>query len=130
MSRTAFGLPVEPNSETDRLGPPLPAGAGAAGAQHGGDDEHLLEGCRRWLGDRLRGHDETIGEPLARDLAAFYDLLSAPYDACEKKAGWISSVSLMRDRGTDYSVPTAYSHREVLIRGYVDEVMISLGGRQ
>ena len=34
-------------------------------------NEQLLEGCRRRLGDRLRGHDETIGERLARDLAAF-----------------------------------------------------------
>ena len=33
----------------------------------------------------------------------------------------------MRYRGTDYSVPTAYGHREVLIRGYVDEVVISCG---
>ena len=28
-------------------------------------NEQLLEGCRRRLGDRLRGHDETIGERLA-----------------------------------------------------------------
>ena len=35
----------------------------------------------------------------------------------------------MRYRGTDYSVPTAYGHREVLIRGYVDEVVISCGAR-
>ena len=27
-------------------------------------NEQLLEGCRRRLGDRLRGHDETIGERL------------------------------------------------------------------
>ena len=33
----------------------------------------------------------------------------------------------MRYRGTDYSVPTAYGHREVLIRGYVHEVVISCG---
>ena len=33
----------------------------------------------------------------------------------------------MRYRGNDYSVPTAYGHREVLIRGYVDEVVISCG---
>src|SRR3979490_2168323 len=33
-------------------------------------NEQLLEGCRRRLADRLRGHDETIGERLARDLAA------------------------------------------------------------
>src|SRR5262245_65660608 len=30
----------------------------------------LLEGCRERLGSQLRGHAETIGERLARDLAA------------------------------------------------------------
>ena len=33
----------------------------------------------------------------------------------------------MRYRGNDYSVPTAYGHREVLVRGYVHEVVISCG---
>ena len=31
----------------------------------------LIDDCRDRLGDRLRGHSETIGERLARDLAAF-----------------------------------------------------------
>jgi transposase len=69
-------------------------------------NEQLLEGCRRRLGDRLRGHEETIGERLVRDLAAFHDLPPAPYEACEKKAGRVSSLSLVRYRGTEYSVPT------------------------
>jgi hypothetical protein len=90
-------------------------------------NEQLLEGCRRRLGDRLRGHEETIGERLVRDLAAFHDLPPAPYDACEKKAGRVSSLSLVRYRGSDYSVPTEYGHRDVLIRGYVDQVVISCG---
>ena len=90
-------------------------------------NEDLLAACRRRLDDRLRGHDETIGERLARDLAAFHDLPPTPYDACEKQAGRVSSLSLVRYRGTDYSVPTAYGHREVLVRGYVHEVVISCG---
>ena len=53
--------------------------------------------------------------------------LASPYDACEKQAGRVSSLSLVRYRGNDYSVPTAYGHREVLIRGYVDTVVISCG---
>jgi hypothetical protein len=87
----------------------------------------LLDGCRARLGARLRGHTETIGERLVRDLAAFQALPTTPYDACEKKGGRVSSLSLVRYRGTDYSVPTAYGHREVLIRGYVHEVVISCG---
>jgi transposase len=90
-------------------------------------NEQLLEGCRRRFGDRLRGYEETIGERLVRDLAAFHELPPAPYDACEKRPGRVSSLSLVRYRGTDYSVPTAYGHREVLIRGYVSEVVISCG---
>ena len=88
----------------------------------------LIEDCRHRLGDRLRGHDETIGERLVRDLAVFQSLPAAPYDACEKRTGRVSSLSLVRYRGNDYSVPTAYGHREVLIRGYVQEVAISCGG--
>jgi transposase len=90
-------------------------------------NEQLREGCQRRLDDRLRGHEETIGQRLVRDLAAFHDLPPTPYEACQKKAGRVSSLSLVRYRGTDYSVPTAYGHREVLIRGYVDEVVISCG---
>ena len=37
----------------------------------------------------------------------------------------VSSLSLVRYRGNDYSVPTAYGHREVLVRGYVHEVVIA-----
>ena len=81
----------------------------------------LLECCRRRLNDRLRGHDETIGERLVRDREALLPLPPAPYDACEKKPAWVSSLSLVRYRGNDYSVPTAYGHREVLVRGYVRE---------
>ena len=79
------------------------------------------------MGDRLRGRDGTIGERLERDLAAFQRPLPAPYDACEKVATSVSSLSLVRYRLNDYSVPTAYGHRDVLVRGYVHEVVISCG---
>ena len=96
-------------------------------ASFDGLNAKLIDGCRRRLGDRLRGHAETIGERLVRDLAAFQSLPATPYDACEKTPGRVSSLSLVRYRSTDYSVPTAYGHREVLIRGYVGEVVISCG---
>ena len=88
---------------------------------------HLLECCRRRMADRLRGHDETIGERLKRDLAALQTPLPVPYDACEKVSTTVSSLSLMRYRLNDYSVPTTYGHHDVLVRGYVHEVMISCG---
>ena len=88
---------------------------------------HLVECCRRRMAERLRGHTETIGERLERDLAAFQKPLPAPYDACEKMPTTVSSLSLVRYRLNDYSVPTTYGHREVLVRGYVHEVVIACG---
>ena len=82
---------------------------------------HLLECCRRRMADCLRGHDGTIGERLGRDFAAFQTPLPAPYDACEKIGTTVSSLSLVRYRLNDYSVPTTYGHRDVLVRGYVHE---------
>jgi len=88
---------------------------------------HLEACCRRRWTERLRGHDETIGERLARDRATLQPLPAMPYDACDKRAGRVSSLSLVRYRGTDYSVPTRFGHCEVLVRGYVHEVVISHG---
>ena len=52
---------------------------------------------------------------------------AALYDACEKQAGRVSSLSLVRYRTNDYSAPVAYGHRDVMVRGYVDQVVISCG---
>ena len=87
----------------------------------------LADKCRKRLGERLRGHTETIGERLVRDLAALQQPLPPPYDACEKVGTRVSSLSLVRYRLNDYSVPTSFGHREVLVRGYVHEVVISCG---
>ena len=88
---------------------------------------HLAECCRKRIGERLRGHTETIGERLERDLAAFQKPLPPPYDACEKVSTRVSSLSLVRYRLNDYSVPTSYGHRQVMVRGYVHEVVIACG---
>ena len=79
------------------------------------------------MSDRLRGHTETIGERLQRDLAALQKPLPPPYDACEKVPATVSSLSLVRYRRNDYSVPTSFGHREVIVRGYVHEVVIACG---
>ena len=88
---------------------------------------HLTNCCRKRMGEVLRGHTETIGERLARDLAAFQTPLPPPYDACEKIGTRVSSLSLVRYRSNDYSVPTSFGHREVFVRGYVHEVVIACG---
>ena len=88
----------------------------------------LEDQCRKRQGDRLRGESETIGERLQRDLAAMRPLPASPFDACDQAGGRVSSQALVRYRTNDYSVPVAYGHQDVWIRGYVDEVVIGCGG--
>ena len=88
---------------------------------------YLEERCLERLGRQLRGHKETIGQRMERDLEALLALPAVPYDASDKHVSRVSSLSLVRYRTNDYSVPVAYGHMEVLVRGYVGEVVISCG---
>ena len=88
---------------------------------------HLEERFLERLEAKLRGHTETVGERMERDLDALVPLPAAPYDASDRHTTRVSSLSLVRYRTNDYSVPVAYGHREVLVRGYVDWVVISCG---
>lgn len=74
----------------------------------------------------LRGHKETIGERFQKDSERLLPLPAAPYEACEKRTTRVTSMSLVRYRTNDYSVPVEYGHREVLVKGFVDEVVICL----
>src|ERR1700736_270560 len=60
---------------------------------------HLLDCCRKRTGDRLHGHDETIGERLQRDLAAFTKPLPPPREAHNDRllavAGALSAQRLL-----------------------------------
>lgn len=85
---------------------------------------YLEQACLKRQADILRGHKISIGERLKADLAVMQNLPATPYDACHKQAGRVTSQSLVRYRNNDYSVPVAYGHTEVWIRGYVGEVVI------
>ena len=88
---------------------------------------YLEQRCLERMDAQLRGHTETIGQRMERDLDALLPLPPVAYDACDKQASRVSSLSLVRYRTNDYSVPVAYGHRDVLVRGYVGQVVISCG---
>ena len=88
---------------------------------------HLAGRCCKRMDDKLRGHKGTIGERFEADVERLQPLPAVPYDACDKQSVRVSSLSLVRYRSNDYSVPTAYGHQEVLVRGYVHEVVIACG---
>ena len=92
-------------------------------------NQRLLEACRERRARKLRSHQETIGERFERDRAAFLPLPNGEYEACERQVARVSSMSLVRYRTNDYSVPTEYGHRDVLVKGYVHEVVIVCGSQ-
>jgi transposase len=67
----------------------------------------LAKRCRLRQCERAGRHAGTIGERLTADLAALRPLPAVPLEACEKRAGRVSSTALVRYRSNDYSVPTA-----------------------
>jgi transposase len=84
----------------------------------------LRDECTRRRARKLRGHKQTIGERFEKDKEMLLALPAAPYEACEKRMTRVTSLSLVRYRTNDYSVPVAYGHREVLVKGFVQEVVI------
>ena len=68
---------------------------------------YLEERCLDRMGRQLRGHNETIGQRMERDLEALLAFPAVPYDASDKHVSRVSSLSL--------------------VRGYVGEVVISCG---
>jgi len=83
--------------------------------------------CRKRQKDILHGHKESIGERLKRDQEAFLPLSEIAYEACYCQSGRVSSQSLVRFKGNDYSVPVRYGYRDVWVKGYIHKVVISCG---
>src|SRR6266853_1285051 len=85
---------------------------------------HLLVQCQRRRARKLRGHQQTIGERFEKDKERLLPLPAAPYEACDKRSTRVTSMALVRYRANDYSVPVEWGHREVLVKGFVHEVVI------
>jgi transposase len=85
---------------------------------------HLLTQCQKRRERKLRGHEQTIGERFQKDRERLLPLPAAPYEACDKRLTRVTSMSLIRYRTNDYSVPVEWGHREVLVKGFVHEVVI------
>ncbi len=112
FSRTNFMVPVPHAASFDDL------------------NAMLEERCRARQRDHAGRHVETIGERLAADRAALRPLPAVPLEPCEKRSGRVSSMALVRYRTNDYSVPTAYGFQDVVVKGFVAEVVILCGGKE
>lgn len=90
-------------------------------------NQHLRQECVKRRERKLWGHTETIAERFERDREKLLPLPPTPYEACEKRTTRASSQALVRYEANDYSVPTEYGHRQVLLKAFVWEVVISAG---
>jgi hypothetical protein len=87
-------------------------------------NDSLAELCREDMKRRLRGKSGTKAELLEQDRAAFLDPPLVSFDACRKQPTRANSLSLIRFDDNDYSVPVDYAHHDILIKGYVDRVVL------
>ena len=84
--------------------------------------------CRTRQDERARQHAESIGTRLVADRTVLRALPAVPLEPCEKRTGRVSSTALVRYRCNDYSVPTTYGFRDVLVKGFVEEVVVLCAG--
>ena len=84
----------------------------------------LAERCCEDLKRRLRGKTGAKAEMLKEDQAAFLPLPDVAFDACRKQPTRANSLSVVRFDDNDYSVPVCYAHHEILIKGYVERVVL------
>jgi len=87
-------------------------------------NEHLLKSCIGDLQRRLRGKNGTKEELLAEDHAAGLGLPATPFDSCIKTSAEANSLSLVRFKTNDYSVPSEYAYHLIDIKGYIDRVCV------
>ena len=99
-------------------------------ANYDGLNAMLAKRCLARQTERAGRHAETIGERLVADLEMFRDLPAVPLEPCEKRAARVSSTALVRYRSNDYSVPTSHGFQEVMVKGFVDQVVILCGGEE
>ena len=90
-------------------------------------NEYLLKQCRLRLDKRVHGEKETIAARFERDREKLLALPATPHEACDQKTPRASSQALVRYETNDYSVPVEYAHRQVLLKAFVWEVVISAG---
>jgi transposase len=80
--------------------------------------------CEEELERRLRGKAFRKRELLEADRAEFLPLPASPFEACRRRSTTSTSLSLVRFENNDYSVPVAYAHHPVVVKGYVERVEI------
>jgi transposase len=87
-------------------------------------NQKLAEDCRNDLNRQLRGQDGTKAKLLEEDREAMLPMPGNCFEARRVLGGKVNTLSLVRFDRNDYSVPTQYAHRDVVLVGSLDRVRI------
>jgi transposase len=92
-------------------------------------NETVIARCRQDLERRVRGEAKSKAERLTEERGSLRPLPMQRFEARRIEPARANSLSLVRFDGNDYSVPTAFAHREVLAVGGLDEVRLVCADR-
>lgn len=90
-------------------------------------NEELEQKCREDLQRKVRGQSQLKVHLLEEDRKAFRPLPVVAFEACRKESRISNSLSLVRFDDNDYSVPVAYAHHTITLKGSCEEVSIYSG---
>lgn len=91
-------------------------------------NRQLTASCQREWQRRAADGRHTTAELLAADRQAFLPLSHEPFEARRVELVTISSLSLGRFDGNDYSVPTRFAYQSLTATGTIDQVRFSQRG--
>lgn len=87
-------------------------------------NDHLRGMCEADQARRVRGKEGTKAQRLEDDLSAFLPLSAVRFEAARRASTTASSISLVRFDNNDYSVPVAYAHHPIVVKGYCGDVAL------
>jgi len=93
-------------------------------------NEHLEQQCREDLHRKVRGQNQSKERLLEEERQAFRPLPVVPFEASMKVPRISNSLSLVRFDDNDYSVPVAYAHHKVTVKGACEEIKIYCGSEE
>jgi hypothetical protein len=89
----------------------------------------LRQSCQQEQARMATGQTETIGDRLAKDLAAAVALPERPWEACLYQTARVNKYQTARFDNVEYSVPRSHAFQVVTMKAFVDRVEIVAEGQ-
>lgn len=87
-------------------------------------NEQLLDACTNEQYRKLLGKGKTKQQLWQEEIPKFLSLPEIPFDPCRKTSATANSLSLVRFKCNDYSIPVAFAHHELILKAYVDTIKL------